>query len=387
MKKVKKIKLAISSLHALNKSLITILQEVKAYVFKIFGKFDLKIFLLGRDSVNWSLNKDYNHTLRFLKYWRIYSDKLLGSNFLYFIHYGALLHVEYLLFARLKKLLKIKIITTATNDIRYYEKNLAFLENFVDVWISPSNRIYNFLENRKNKVQLIPFFVDHIIFHEIDKTREEICKDLSIDHKILVHKLIIGSFQRDSLYNRLDKQKWQKDPEFLVNLIEKLKNKNILLLLAGPRRHYIVNECKKRKIPFYYFGNEAYLVNNTDDILVNNHSEEIINKLYNLCDVYIVSSKIEGGPKAIFEASLTKTLIFSTDVGFAKEYIHKDLIFSRKNYDFLINYLENFKSYKEKTEFYLDINYRKVKKEVQEERFRMNYKQLLNKLNDLNCRS
>ena len=39
-----------------------------------------------------------------------------------------------------------------------------------------------------------------------------------------------------------------------------------------------------------------------------------LNELYNCLDLYIVSSRYEGGPQAIFECALTKTPIISTNV-------------------------------------------------------------------------
>ena len=53
-----------------------------------------------------------------------------------------------------------------------------------------------------------------------------------------------------------------------------------------------------------------------------------LNKLYNVLDLYIVSSRIEGGPQAILEASITKTPIVSTDVGVASEILHPDSIYN-----------------------------------------------------------
>ena len=43
----------------------------------------------------------------------------------------------------------------------------------------------------------------------------------------------------------------------------------------------------------------------------------LVNKLYNILDLYLVTSRIEGGPQAILECALTKTPILSTDVGVA----------------------------------------------------------------------
>ena len=61
-----------------------------------------------------------------------------------------------------------------------------------------------------------------------------------------------------------------------------------------------------------------------------------INELYNCLDLYVVSSRVEGGPRAIVEAGITKTPIISTDVGIASELMSMESI-----YDF-----ESWESYK-----------------------------------------
>ena len=70
-------------------------------------------------------------------------------------------------------------------------------------------------------------------------------------------------------------------------------------------------------IPFYYFE----MVNFED-----------LNKLYNCLDMYIVSSRFEGGPQAILECAITKTPIVSTDVGVASQILSKESIFKMENY-------------------------------------------------------
>ena len=60
---------------------------------------------------------------------------------------------------------------------------------------------------------------------------------------------------------------------------------------------------------------------------------KILNKLYNILDLYIVSSRIEGGPQAIIECGLSKTPIISTDVGVASEILSPKSIFDMSNYD------------------------------------------------------
>ena len=59
---------------------------------------------------------------------------------------------------------------------------------------------------------------------------------------------------------------------------------------------------------------------------------ETVNELYNLLNLYIVSSRYEGGPQAILECATTKTPIISTDVGIASFRLHKDSLFDMDNY-------------------------------------------------------
>ena len=42
-----------------------------------------------------------------------------------------------------------------------------------------------------------------------------------------------------------------------------------------------------------------------------------LNLLYNILDLYIVSSRLEGGPQAILECAISETPIISTNVGVA----------------------------------------------------------------------
>ena len=60
---------------------------------------------------------------------------------------------------------------------------------------------------------------------------------------------------------------------------------------------------------------------------------EVLNELYNCLDLYIVSSRIEGGPQAILECGITKTPIISTDVGVASEILSSESIFNMDDFE------------------------------------------------------
>ena len=59
---------------------------------------------------------------------------------------------------------------------------------------------------------------------------------------------------------------------------------------------------------------------------------KVLNELYNCLDLYIVSSRLEGGPQAIIECGLSKTPIISTNVGIASEFLHSNSLFDMDNF-------------------------------------------------------
>ena len=55
-------------------------------------------------------------------------------------------------------------------------------------------------------------------------------------------------------------------------------------------------------------------------------SLKTINDLYNCLNLYLVTSRVEGGPAAITECAISKTPIISRDVGLAREFLHPNSI-------------------------------------------------------------
>jgi glycosyltransferase involved in cell wall biosynthesis len=88
-------------------------------------------------------------------------------------------------------------------------------------------------------------------------------------------------------------------------------------VLTGWRRDYIINELTTRNIKFRYFEK-------IDTVSSN--------ELYNCLDLYIVASRVEGGPMSILEAGITRTPIISTDVGIASKILSDESIFNMNNY-------------------------------------------------------
>tara|TARA_B100000989_G_scaffold272002_1_gene229128 strand:- start:24928 stop:25842 length:915 start_codon:yes stop_codon:yes gene_type:complete len=164
------------------------------------------------------------------------------------------------------------------------------------------------------KITSIPFWINQKIFFEI-QDKQKLRQDMGFSKD----DYLIGSFQRDTEGNDLVSPKLIKGPDIFFDIITNLyrKNKNLKVVLTGKRREYLKNKFDANGIPYIYYEMADF---------------GYLNKLYNLLDLYIVSSRIEGGPQAILECGITKTPIVSTDVGVASEILHKESIYNPESF-------------------------------------------------------
>ena len=180
--------------------------------------------------------------------------------------------------------------------------------------ISP--KIFNELKKFTSKpITYIPFWVNQDIWYEIENKEK-----LKLKHNVPINSFVIGSFQRDTEGKDLKSPKLIKGPDRFIEIVKHYKklHPNLLILLSGKRRQYIINELKKENISFLYHEMASF---------------EELNEFYNILDLYIVSSRIEGGPQAIVESGITKTPIISTDVGFASDILSNESIFDMNNFE------------------------------------------------------
>ena len=159
-----------------------------------------------------------------------------------------------------------------------------------------------------------PFWVNQNTFYNIPD-KEFLKEKLNIPKD----KFLVGSFQRDSEGSNVKLPKLIKGPDRLVEIYKKLSlERDLHIILSGKRRDYIMNRLSDIKVPFTYIEMATF---------------ETLNELYNILDLYIVASRVEGGPQAILECAVTKTPIISTDVGIASEVLDKQSIFDMGNFD------------------------------------------------------
>ena len=162
-------------------------------------------------------------------------------------------------------------------------------------------------------IKIIPFWVNQNIWFEI-KNRDQILDKYKLDNK----KFYIGSFQRDTEGSDLISPKLSKGPDRFIEILKrKNEEHNLCVIITGKRRNYLIKKLNEEKIEYKYFEMVSF-------------SE--INELYNILDLYIVSSRYEGGPQAILECAITRTPIISTDVGIASEILSTSSIFQMNNF-------------------------------------------------------
>lgn len=297
--------------------------------------YNFKVHVFPDACLGWSTDIDhlhYENVLKELGY--CVTESLFTADILYLVNWNHLMdrRVEYYRTMRVCRRLfrKTKIVATISNDLHHHQQIFDSIKRIPDVFVYANQQQKDHLIKfgiAEHRLFYNPFYVDEKLFSRSTIGKTKLAKQLGIDPAMLAGKFLIGSFQRDSLGADLTCAKWQKNPGLLIEIISKLPKDNILLLLAGPRRHYVIDQCVKKQIPFIFVGDSEPIRKGMDDIEINILPLDKMSLLYNLTDLYIVSSTSEGGPKAVIESSLTNTLILSTRVGFAEDFLVEDCLY------------------------------------------------------------
>ncbi len=150
----------------------------------------------------------------------------------------------------------------------------------------------------EQKIVVIPLGVDTTLFTPATpEQRCEVRQRLGIAH----NQVVIGSFQKDGVgWGDGLEPKLIKGPDILIETIVRLKSFNPLVLLTGPARGYVKQNLEKYGIEYKHI----YLKNFQD-----------LPKMYHALDLYLITSRLEGGPKALLEAWASGVPVVSTKVG------------------------------------------------------------------------
>lgn len=194
----------------------------------------------------------------------------------------------------------------------------------VGKWVTRNSQAATQMSSLGISHVMIPYLVDVGTFRPLSRDDENLTRFLD-RWEIPTDAYLIGNFSRDTEGADLQTPKYVKGPDFLLEILLVLRRqrRNIHVVIAGPRRHWLLRRLSQEHIPFTYIGRTT----EQDDIETNCLTRSSLNILYNIIDLYIVASRSEGGPHAILEASASRCKVISTPVGIARDMLQESAIF------------------------------------------------------------
>ena len=161
----------------------------------------------------------------------------------------------------------------------------------------------------KEKLFLIPIGVDSNVFYPINRNDKN---KLRAKYEIEKNEIVIGSFQKDGQgWSDGDLPKLIKGPDIFVEVMSILKKQGypIKIFLTGPARGYVKKALLKLNVPFIH-----EFVDNINDL----------NTRYHLLDLYLITSREEGGPKGLVESMASGIPVISTNVGMSYDFLENN---------------------------------------------------------------
>ncbi len=157
-----------------------------------------------------------------------------------------------------------------------------------------------------SKVFLIPIGINMSFF---PFRTSEMKRDARAKLGVPKSAFVVGSFQKDGVgWEEGMEPKREKGPDVFVETMKRLKKDipELYVMLSGPARGYVKKGLEDADIPYLH----QYLRSYPD-----------IATLFQSLDLYVVSSRQEGGPKAILESMASGVPLVTTRVGQAMDLV------------------------------------------------------------------
>ncbi len=157
----------------------------------------------------------------------------------------------------------------------------------------------------RDKLVRIPIGVDTERFAPPDAARRQTARAA---FGIGEGQVVIGSFQKDGVgWGDGDEPKLIKGPDVFLAVVDRLRrDMPVYVLLTGPARGYVKRGLERLGVPYAH----RYVED----------QEELV-RFYHALDLYLVTSREEGGPMALMESMASGVPVVSTAVGMAPDLI------------------------------------------------------------------
>lgn len=191
----------------------------------------------------------------------------------------------------------------------FFKKLCAKKANFVGVRVSNRRMENLLLENGfSGKVFRIPIGV-HLDWFPMGNAsaKRKARRELGIP----MSAVVVGSFQKDGNgWGKGSTPKHIKGPDVLLKVLELLQSRipELFVLLTGPSRGFVRQGLTELGIRYKHVELE----------------DKHIGKAYHALDAYVVTSREEGGPKAVLEAMATGVPLITTRVGQAADLVEHE---------------------------------------------------------------
>ncbi|MDD5327104.1 MAG: glycosyltransferase family 4 protein [Phycisphaerae bacterium] len=155
----------------------------------------------------------------------------------------------------------------------------------------------------QEKIVVIPLGVNLDAFNVPSlQQKENIRSKLGVSKE----KIVIGSFQKDGNgWGEGLEPKLIKGPDVFCDVVDKLKQRyDLFVVLTGPARGYVKRRLEKAGVSYLH----RFLAQ-PDDVA----------DYYKALDLYLITSREEGGPKSILESLASGVPLVSTKVGMASD--------------------------------------------------------------------
>lgn len=156
------------------------------------------------------------------------------------------------------------------------------------------------------KLHLIPIGINLSLFQKQTPALKRQFRD---QFGIPQSATVVGSFQKDGVgwADGLE-PKLIKGPDVFVKAMAALKARvpELYVVLSGPARGYVKAGLEKMGIPYRHFNLPQYAD---------------IGKLFQTLDLYMITSRQEGGPKAVLESMASGIPLVTTRVGQAMDMV------------------------------------------------------------------
>lgn len=293
-----------------SRSKTTLFNKVKKFILGINSQL---LFIIEEEG--WAIKSVVKYLIKNLNMLKLINAEVSSPRFFKkkIIHFGSincLLNSRGLI--KVKKSNKTVLswfhITPTDSRLKFIPK-LNKIIDFVHTSSTITKRKLNELGFDNNKIVVIPLGVDLYHFKKFNGIKK---RTLKKKFNLPENKIIIGSFQKDGVgWGEGLEPKLIKGPDIFCEVVKSLNEIcDLHIFLTGPARGYVMKQLGEYNIPYTHIFLDNYL-----DIV----------DCYNTLDLYLVTSRAEGGPQALLEGMATGVPIVTTKVGMAPEIVKNGL--------------------------------------------------------------